>query len=81
MKELLPYFIGMTIVVRMSIPIGPYVRVPKGNKWQNGIFHAKLDYVLTDGRTTFGFVFETQYGDILKEVSMDNIYEIIEIMV
>jgi hypothetical protein len=55
----------------MSIPLGP-------NEYQNGIFNAKVEYVLTEGSEVHvGFLLRTEYGSIIKRVKLSQIYEIL----
>jgi hypothetical protein len=72
MYNLFPYFIGTNVLVRMSIPLGP-------NEFQNGIFDAKVEYVVTEGSEVHvGFKLRTDYGPIIKKIHLSNIYEILE---
>jgi len=71
MYNLFPYFIGTNVLVCMSIPLGP-------NEYQNGIFNAKVEYVLTEGSEVHvGFLLRTEYGSIIKRVKLSQIYEIL----
>jgi hypothetical protein len=55
----------------MSIPIS-------SNESQNGIFNAKIEYVVTEGSDVrVGFMLRTAYNSIIKEVKLSDIYEIV----
>jgi hypothetical protein len=55
----------------MSVPIGP-------NEWQNGVFNAKVEYVITEGTDVHvGFLLRTEYGSIIKRINLSDIYEIL----
>jgi len=71
MYNLFPYFIGTYVLVRMSIPMG-------NNTWQNGIFNAKVEFVITEGTDVrVGFKLDTDYGPIIKQINLSDIYEIL----
>lgn len=59
------------MLLRMSIPIS-------SNESQNGIFNAKIEYVVTEGSDVrVGFMLRTAYNSIIKEVKLSDIYEIV----
>jgi hypothetical protein len=71
MYNLFSYYIGKTMLIRMSIPIS-------SNESQNGIFNAKIEYVVTEGSDVrVGFMLRTAYSSIIKEVNLSDIYEIV----
>lgn len=72
MYNVFAYFIGTYVLVRMSIPMG-------NNTWQNGVFNAKVEYVITEGTEVHvGFELETLYGPVIKQINLSDIYEIID---
>lgn len=72
MYNIFSYCVGTDLLVRMSIPLG-------NNTWQNGIFNARVEYVITEGSEVHvGFLLRTEYGPIIKQIHLSDIYEVLE---